>query len=223
MLYTRDGNDTLKRIIRRTLSEDEGNKLGPSAKLASPQKIYRDQYLPRESIDKWVNNILDNMLMEVLNGSKAEENPYVGRWKNMKDNITKEMWDIFDETGIFLALCCHGFSLIVDMVQSGELAKYPLAVVKKLWDVFGNGLAGWFDINCKFKKHALEEFPWCTCKGTQPHLPSRLLNKTLPGKMLVKKKKLLVKRGIMCEKITDMLYEWRMEWVWAAKYGDKLA
>ncbi|EGO05004.1 hypothetical protein SERLA73DRAFT_43591 [Serpula lacrymans var. lacrymans S7.3] len=91
----------------------------------------------------------------------------------MKDNITKEMWDIFDETGIFLALCCHGFSLIVDMVQSGELAKYPLAVVKKLWDVFGNGLAGWFDINCKFKKHALEEFPWCTCKGTQPHLPSR--------------------------------------------------
>ncbi|KAG2737839.1 hypothetical protein P692DRAFT_201732477 [Suillus brevipes Sb2] len=40
---------------------------------------------------------------------------------------------------------CHGFSLlIVDMVQSGELVKYPLAVVSKLMlmDVFGKNLGG---------------------------------------------------------------------------------
>jgi len=40
----------------------------------------------------------------------------------MKDDITKKMWGIFDETGIFLALCRHGFSLVIaDMVRSGEL------------------------------------------------------------------------------------------------------
>jgi hypothetical protein len=40
----------------------------------------------------------------------------------MKEEITKKMWGIFDETGIFLALCRHGFSLVIaDMVQSGEL------------------------------------------------------------------------------------------------------
>jgi hypothetical protein len=44
------------------------------------------------------------------------------RWKNMKEDITHKMWAIFDETGIFLALCCHGFSLVItDMVQSGKL------------------------------------------------------------------------------------------------------
>jgi Kyakuja-Dileera-Zisupton transposase len=63
--------------------------------------------------------------------------------------VTKCMWAIFNETGIFLALCRHGFSLVIaDMVQSGELyvtydmlyicpirTKYPLGVVEKMLDV----------------------------------------------------------------------------------------
>ncbi|EGO28215.1 hypothetical protein SERLADRAFT_405854 [Serpula lacrymans var. lacrymans S7.9] len=41
-----------------------------------------------------------------------------------------------------------GFCLIIaDMVQSAELAKHPLAVVEKLFDAFGDGLAGGFDNN----------------------------------------------------------------------------
>lgn len=40
----------------------------------------------------------------------------------MKDELTSRMWAIFEETGIFLALCRHGFSLVIaDMVRSGEL------------------------------------------------------------------------------------------------------
>jgi len=40
----------------------------------------------------------------------------------MKDEVTARTWGIFDETGIFLALCRHGFVLLVaDMVKSGEL------------------------------------------------------------------------------------------------------
>jgi len=49
-------------------------------------------------------------------------NPCADRWKNMKEDITHKMWAIFDETGIFLALCRHGFALVIaDMVRSGEL------------------------------------------------------------------------------------------------------
>jgi hypothetical protein len=41
----------------------------------------------------------------------------------MINELTARMWGIFDETGIFLALCRHGFVLVVvDMVQSGELS-----------------------------------------------------------------------------------------------------
>ena len=40
----------------------------------------------------------------------------------MADNLTSRMWKIFDETGVFLALCRHGFALVAaDMVRSGEM------------------------------------------------------------------------------------------------------
>ena len=40
----------------------------------------------------------------------------------MKEDVTSRMWGVFDETGIFLSLCRHGFVLLAtDMVQSGEL------------------------------------------------------------------------------------------------------
>ncbi|KAG1862656.1 hypothetical protein F4604DRAFT_1882281 [Suillus subluteus] len=75
-----------------------------------------------------------------------------GRWENMDTAKTKKAWGIYDETGIFVAVCCHGFCLLIaDMVQSGELAKYPLAVVAKLLDVFGGNLGGGYDIGCQFK------------------------------------------------------------------------
>lgn len=52
----------------------------------------------------------------------SESNPCAERWKNMIDELTERMWGIFDETGIFLALCRHGFVLlVVDMIRSGEL------------------------------------------------------------------------------------------------------
>ncbi|KAF9440983.1 hypothetical protein P691DRAFT_792462 [Macrolepiota fuliginosa MF-IS2] len=72
------------------------------------------------------------------------------------------------ETGIFLALCCHGFVLVVaDMICSGELVKYPLAVVKALLNTFsGSCIGGGYNIGCQFqvmlshsglKDHVLED------------------------------------------------------------------
>ncbi|KAJ7840735.1 hypothetical protein B0H14DRAFT_2587320 [Mycena olivaceomarginata] len=60
---------------------------------------------------------------------------------------------IFDETGIFLALCCHGFVLVLaDMIRSGELmeGKVPLAIVKELLDVFEMDLGAGYDVGCHF-------------------------------------------------------------------------
>ncbi|EGO28311.1 hypothetical protein SERLADRAFT_405901 [Serpula lacrymans var. lacrymans S7.9] len=134
IMYTIDGNDSLKQIIRRTpLSDDEDEKPGPSSELPSPQYICGDCYSSTELVDRWAHGALQNMLGEALNA-----------WRRCGG--------VFDETGIFLALCYHGISLVVaDIMQSGELGKYPLAVVAILPDVFGEGLAGSFDINCKFK------------------------------------------------------------------------
>ncbi|KIK17789.1 hypothetical protein PISMIDRAFT_52478, partial [Pisolithus microcarpus 441] len=82
----------------------------------------------------------------------SDANPCAGRWKNMDDAKTRKVWGVYDETGIFLAVCRHGTCLLIaDMVQSGECAKYPLAVVSKLMTAFGDGLGGGYDIGCRFQ------------------------------------------------------------------------
>ena len=59
----------------------------------------------------------------------------------MKSGLTSKMWGVFEETSLFLALCRHGFVLMMaDMVRSGELSKYPLAVVQKMIEIFGADL-----------------------------------------------------------------------------------
>ena len=42
--------------------------------------------------------------------------------ENMRSELTAKMSGVFEELGLFLALCCHGFVLmLVDMIHSGEL------------------------------------------------------------------------------------------------------
>ncbi|KAJ7659535.1 hypothetical protein B0H17DRAFT_1145282 [Mycena rosella] len=59
------------------------------------------------------------------------------------------MWGIFDETGIFLALCRHRFVLLLcDMIRSGELAKYPLAIIDELLDCFPKKSGLGYNVGC---------------------------------------------------------------------------
>ncbi|KAG1747807.1 uncharacterized protein EDB91DRAFT_1235789 [Suillus paluster] len=72
-------------------------------------------------------------------------------WKVAASDEKKRMWSIFDETGIFVSACCHGFILwYVDMVRSGELAKYPLAIITKVLELLGECSLGAYDIGCGF-------------------------------------------------------------------------
>ncbi|KAJ7732874.1 hypothetical protein B0H16DRAFT_1665142 [Mycena metata] len=57
----------------------------------------------------------------------------------MVNDITSKMWGVFDETGIFPALCRHGFVLLlVDMIRSGEFS-------------YGKNQGGQYDIACHFE------------------------------------------------------------------------
>ncbi|KAG1831413.1 hypothetical protein F4604DRAFT_1946633 [Suillus subluteus] len=149
MLYAMDGNDSLKRVIRRSLNDDDDNNNTPgtSSELPTGQLFVSDRYLARDFVDQFSQDASRNSGQE----NAPEENSCEGRWKNMDDSKTQKAWGIYDETGIFVAVCRHGFCLVItDMVQSGELAKYPLAVVSKLLDAFGDNLGGGYDIGCQF-------------------------------------------------------------------------
>ncbi|KAG2153503.1 uncharacterized protein EDB93DRAFT_1102647 [Suillus bovinus] len=72
-------------------------------------------------------------------------------WKAAAGEEKKQMWSIFDETGLFVAACRHGLLLwVTDMVRSGELAKYPLAIISKILEVLGEHNLGAYDIGCGF-------------------------------------------------------------------------
>jgi hypothetical protein len=64
MLYTMDGNDSLRRILRRSGSQDDDGALGPSSELPSSCSVPGDRYLSREDVDRWANGVLQDMMGE---------------------------------------------------------------------------------------------------------------------------------------------------------------
>ncbi|EIW83300.1 hypothetical protein CONPUDRAFT_42015, partial [Coniophora puteana RWD-64-598 SS2] len=154
MLYTMDGNDSMKRYRRRTSQADSmdasTSATAPvSSELPTAFKLRTDRYLSREEVDMWAKPNAKPLAQDEIDD---DDNPCAGRWKNMQSDSTKRMWGIFEETGVFVALCRHGTSLVIaDMVDSGEQSKYGLAVVKKILDTFGPKLGGGYDIGCHFK------------------------------------------------------------------------
>ena len=140
MLYTVDGNDSLKRILRReevpeqqedsqksataaqaqtTMEGGPHPLLGPSSEVKDSRTAGHGVYLSREQVDEWAKEVLKEDMPDF---DYDDDNPCAECWRNMKTELTTKMWGIFEETGLFLALCRHGFVLLlVDMVQSGEL------------------------------------------------------------------------------------------------------
>ena len=158
MLYTVDGNDSLKRIIRRdavpqTAASDISITpvLGACSESTDTRVAGRGVYLTNAFVDTWSKaNITANC--PTYNEDEHEDNPCAERWRNMKTTLTSKMWGVFEETGLFLALCRHGFVLMMaDMVRSGELSKYALAVVQKMMETFGADLGLGYDIGCRFR------------------------------------------------------------------------
>ncbi|KAF8131776.1 hypothetical protein K438DRAFT_1788198 [Mycena galopus ATCC 62051] len=144
MLTTMDGNDSLKRVLRRSKTDgsEEEPVLGPSKERDDSRDGGEDYFLSREQVDEWAKGRVADIL------PTDADNPCSDRWKNMINDVTSKMWGIFDETGIFLGLCRHGFVLVV--ADMNHRAKYPLAIVEVLLDAFGLKIGGGYDIGCHF-------------------------------------------------------------------------
>ncbi|KAI6138184.1 hypothetical protein BKA82DRAFT_4333280 [Pisolithus tinctorius] len=150
MLFAQDGNDSLKRVATRVLDGnlDDASPLTPSHPMLEGA-FHHEQYLTRDFVEKFASGRQTGHSIVAEDG---DGNLCAERWKNMKDSATQKMWSVFDETGVFIAVCRHGFCLLIaDMVQSGEQSKYALAVTSKLLDAFGSDLGGGYDIGCRFK------------------------------------------------------------------------
>ncbi|KAJ7853298.1 hypothetical protein B0H14DRAFT_2354415, partial [Mycena olivaceomarginata] len=121
------------------------------------QKVHPTQFgeTPDEDGDvAWLN-------VNELSGTESEElakclNTCVERWKAAGPEARKKMFALFAVSGIFLTVCRHGHVVIMcDMIRSGELMKYPLAMVKWLLDHYGVDIGLGYDIMCAFFKTLL--------------------------------------------------------------------
>ncbi|KAJ7767585.1 hypothetical protein B0H14DRAFT_2402739 [Mycena olivaceomarginata] len=80
-------------------------------------------------------------------------NTCVERWKAVGPEARKKMFALFAVAGIFLTVCRYGHILIMcDMIRSGELMKYLLAMVKWLLDQYSADIGLGYDIMCTFFK-----------------------------------------------------------------------
>ncbi|KAG1770797.1 hypothetical protein EV702DRAFT_1202270 [Suillus placidus] len=147
LLYAMDGNDSLKRILRRTLGVDYEDI--QSSELPTTQQVRGDQYLPRDYVNSWGNGRQEEPNTTI--GTDDTENLCAGRWKNMDDEKTKQMWGVYDETEQGIMSCISSYVQSLTNGCSRFRAKYLLAVVSKLLDTFGSDLGGGYDIGCQFK------------------------------------------------------------------------
>ncbi len=123
MLGTMDGNDSMKRVEKREseiIDEDGGAQPGPSIERLDLRNDQGDYFIPRDKVDQWLNKAIGKSLVHLRDGD--DESPCSERWQNMINDMSAKTWGIFDKTGFFICLYCHGFVLLAtDMVCSGEL------------------------------------------------------------------------------------------------------
>ncbi|KAJ6632028.1 hypothetical protein B0H10DRAFT_2159559 [Mycena sp. CBHHK59/15] len=96
-----------------------------------------------------------------LEGSAVDDlakciNACVDCWQAVGPEARKKMFALFAIAGIFLSVCRHGHvTVMCDMIRSGELMKYPLAISNHLMDTYGEGYVLGYDIMCAFFKTLL--------------------------------------------------------------------
>ncbi|KAF6759087.1 hypothetical protein DFP72DRAFT_844379 [Ephemerocybe angulata] len=157
MLITMDGNNSLKRVIRReAIDEDPDDGIvaaEPALRVEhlDDRPIYGDFYLDRTTVDSFAHGAQELFPQQSetkqarsakISGDSKEDNPCASHWHNMSTDTTAKMWGVFDKAGVFVLLCHYGFVLILtDMVRSSELPSF---------DTFGEDIGGGYDIGCQF-------------------------------------------------------------------------
>ncbi|CDO74426.1 hypothetical protein BN946_scf184764.g2 [Trametes cinnabarina] len=159
-----DGNNSLKRMA------PSGTRKIGDARVFDES----DYFLPTEYVEQFAHEVRGRQLGErpevpvrdadnnedPFEAAEQEGDPTDGQdvistctrnWKAAAADDKKRMWAVFEETGIFACACRHGLMLyLVDMIRSGELAKYPLAIVAKLCATLGERMLIGYDVGCSF-------------------------------------------------------------------------
>ncbi|KAF8311412.1 uncharacterized protein EI90DRAFT_2953931, partial [Cantharellus anzutake] len=148
-IVTGDGNTSLSRLRHHF----EGDS----------RIFFSDYYISRGDVDQFASarkrsQPSASSQVSAFSTAVTTEDPPISEaclaWRNARPMPSKSKsgaLQVMDETGIFSVVCRHGImQFLLDMVQSGELAKYPLASAEKLIRTFGKNILFAYDIACTF-------------------------------------------------------------------------
>ncbi|KAF8438667.1 hypothetical protein L210DRAFT_3403971, partial [Boletus edulis BED1] len=148
-LHNMDGNFSAKRL------DGSGS--------ADPRTFESDYFIPIADVDRFKNNSCKNPESGATAGSTCSSN-----WSAAAKVFEEDKICVFEQTGIFLLACRHGFvECIAEMRRSGELyviflctclllislgsAKYGLAAINQILNCDENDHAIGHDIGCASK------------------------------------------------------------------------
>ncbi|TFK59169.1 hypothetical protein BDN72DRAFT_781102 [Pluteus cervinus] len=140
-LHAIDGNNSLKRV------KGSGR---------ADERIFHSQYLiPNEYVDRFKDEVRSTQppkaQKQPIKLDKAEGS-CADTWQ-AANAVSEDTVKVFEQTGVFLCACRHGIvEFIAEMRKSGELAKYGLAVVSKLLEMYGAHQCTGYDIGCHFQQ-----------------------------------------------------------------------
>ncbi|KAI0083349.1 hypothetical protein BDY19DRAFT_987928 [Irpex rosettiformis] len=160
-LLAMDGNNSAKRVA--------------SAGLVDFSTFESDYFLSRDEVDRFKDEVKGRKRKNADvpgNDPMANDAPWIPdtskpgdvtdgqarttscteNWKASAEEHHKKALDIYHQTGIFGSACRHHFiEKFCEMIKSGELAKYPLAITNHTLDVHGeDNITIGYDIGCTF-------------------------------------------------------------------------
>ncbi|KAJ6472630.1 hypothetical protein C8R45DRAFT_835959, partial [Mycena sanguinolenta] len=163
-LGSMDGNNSLKLVDSSFMAGQSrpDNRTSTSFRwlTAAQVDVFKNEVADSQKVKPFQNDVAWLNVNE-LSGVEAEEltkcvDTCIERWKAAGPEARKKMFMLFAVAGIFLTVCRHGHVVVMcDMIRSGELMKYPLAMVQHLLDHYGADIGLGYDIMCAFFKTLL--------------------------------------------------------------------
>ncbi|KAI0245050.1 hypothetical protein BJV78DRAFT_1087594, partial [Lactifluus subvellereus] len=138
-LHAMDGNNSMKRV---------------NASGHADERVFISDYLiPPTKVDAFRDDV------RTRPGTVPGNVPPFGNettvctehW-TVANTVSEGTVDVFEQTGGFLSTCWHAImETLAEMRRSGELAKYGLATLNELLEVFGHDQAIGYNIGCSHK------------------------------------------------------------------------
>ncbi|KAG2123744.1 hypothetical protein DEU56DRAFT_873408 [Suillus clintonianus] len=131
-------------------NEDDGEALDVplTSQFLATAAQQSDYFIPEAAVEHFKDDVRNRPGQR----SPHQNTSCTNNWTAAR-SVEEAKISVFEQTGIFIMACRHGLvECIVEMKQSGELAKYGLAAVDRLLDSCGSLQGLGHDIGCASRK-----------------------------------------------------------------------